>query len=110
MPDLDWDSLARSIPVLVFYMALKNLDRISARLIEAGAKPETPAAIISKATTDAQEVIETTLGGCARDARHHRGAPPAVIVVGDVVYLRHALDWFCPARTDEGDDEARLVG
>ncbi|MFT5182841.1 MAG: uroporphyrin-III C-methyltransferase [Alphaproteobacteria bacterium] len=90
--DLDWTALARGAPVLVFYMALKHLDEIAARLIEGGRKANEPAAIITSATSGEQKVIETTLG--AAPGRACEVSPPALFVVGEVVRLRAGLDWL----------------
>jgi uroporphyrin-III C-methyltransferase len=94
VPDeLDWTALAR-LPVLVFYMALKQLPGITARLIAAGRDGATPAALIGKATTPAQRVVETTLMRAVADAEAGGIEPPALIVIGDVVRLRAGLDWL----------------
>jgi uroporphyrin-III C-methyltransferase len=90
--DLDWPALARGAPVLVFYMALKHLDEITARLIAGGRDADEPAAIVTAATTGEQRVIETTLS--AAPDRAHEVSPPALFVVGDVVRLRAGLDWL----------------
>ncbi|HCO99957.1 MAG TPA: uroporphyrinogen-III C-methyltransferase [Rhodospirillaceae bacterium] len=93
VPDnLDWTSLAKGAQVLVFYMALKHIDEIAGRLIAAGRAPDTPAALISHATTDEQRVIETPLAGAKYAAAQI--APPALFVVGEVVRLREGLDWL----------------
>ena len=95
VPDgLDWQALARGSPVLVLYMALKHLDTIAHRLIEAGRKADDPVAIVSHATTAAQRVLETTLSRAAADAAESGIEPPAVIVIGQVVRLRAGLDWL----------------
>ena len=93
VPDgLDWDALAR-VPVLVLYMALKHLGTIAGRLIAAGKPGNEPVAIVIKAATPEQQVVETTLARAAADAEAHRLEPPAVIAVGPVVRLRAGLDW-----------------
>jgi uroporphyrin-III C-methyltransferase len=95
VPDsVDWRALAKGAPVLVIYMALKHLDQIANRLMAGGKKPDEPVAIISKATTAEQRVLETTLAKAARDAEAAGIEPPAMVVVGDVVRLRAALDWL----------------
>jgi uroporphyrin-III C-methyltransferase len=95
LPDaVDWAALSRGAAVLVIYMALKNLDAIARRLIAAGRPRGELVAIISKATTDEQSVLETTLGKAAADAAASSIEPPAIIVVGPVVGLRHELDWL----------------
>jgi uroporphyrin-III C-methyltransferase len=94
IPDnLDWPALARSVPVLVVYMALTHLKDIALRLIAAGRRPEEPAALVSRATTEHQTVITATLGDIAEQAAKHAVEPPAMLVVGDVVSYRRHLDW-----------------
>ena len=92
--DLDWDAIARGAPVIVLYMALKHLARIAERLVAHGRDPEEPVAIVSKATTPEQAVLETRLGRCHADAEAAGIAPPSLIVVGRVVELRAGLDWL----------------
>ena len=75
-------------------MALKHLGHIAGRLIAAGRAPEEPVAIVSKATTDAQRVLETNLGRCHEDAAADGIEPPCMVVVGQVVELRKGLDWL----------------
>jgi len=93
VPDtLDWPALARSVPVLVVYMALTHLDEIARRLIAAGRRPDEPAALLSKATTPAQKVVTAPLAEIAKAAQGVE--PPAMLVVGDVVTYRDRLDWL----------------
>ncbi len=94
VPDqFDWPAIAKASPVLVFYMAMKHLAEIAGRLIAAGRDPDEPVALVSKATTAEQRVLETTLSQCHRDAGRVGIEPPAMVVVGEVVRLRAALDW-----------------
>ncbi len=95
VPDgLDWGALAQGAPVLVLYMALKHLDAIAHRLIAGGRHADAAVAIVSKAATPDQRVVETTLGGAAAAARASGIEPPAIVVVGEVVRLRAGLDWL----------------
>jgi uroporphyrin-III C-methyltransferase len=95
VPDgLDWDALARGAPVLVLYMALKHLATIAERLVAAGRHPAEPVAIVSKAATPEQRVLETTLGRAAAEAAASGIEPPAIVVVGEAVRLRAGLDWL----------------
>ncbi len=89
---LDWEALARGSPVLVFYMALRRIDAIAARLMAHGRPAAEPAAIVCHAATGRQRVIETTLAGLGRAAR--RAEPPAVIALGPVAARRLRLDWL----------------
>ena len=95
VPDgLDWAALARGAPVLVLYMALKHLDAIARRLLAGGRPPDDPVAIISKATTPEQRVLETTLSRAAADTVAAGIEPPAIVVIGAAVALRARLDWL----------------
>jgi len=95
VPDaVDWASLAKGAPVIVIYMALKHIELIADRLMAGGRGRDEPVAVIAKATTPEQSVLETTLGACAADVAQHGIEPPAMVVVGQVVRLRAALDWL----------------
>jgi uroporphyrin-III C-methyltransferase len=95
MPEaVDWASIARGSPAIVLYMALKHIDQISARLMQEGRLPGEPVAVVSKATSSEQRVLETTLGACAADIVTSGIEPPAIVVVGEIVRLRAALDWL----------------
>ncbi len=95
VPDsVDWAALAKGAPVLVIYMALKHIGQIADRLIAGGRRPEEPVAIVAKATTAEQRVMETTLASAAIDAAAAKIEPPAIVVVGDAVRLRAGLDWL----------------
>ncbi|HSG95319.1 MAG TPA: uroporphyrin-III methyltransferase, partial [Afifellaceae bacterium] len=59
-----------------------------------GRDPAEPVAIVSAATTEAQKVLETTLGEADGAVAQSGLAPPALVVVGAVVRLRAALDWL----------------
>ena len=92
-PDsLDWNGLVRGAPVLVLYMGLSHLANIAARLIDAGLAPDTPVALVSKATTSEQRVIESTVAHAAEDAHAAGLEPPCLTVIGAVIDLRAALD------------------
>jgi uroporphyrin-III C-methyltransferase len=95
VPDgLDWAALARGAPVLVLYMALKHLDAIARRLIAGGRSADDPVAVVSKATTPGQRVLETTLARAAADAAAAGIEPPAIVAIGAAVRLRRSLDWL----------------
>ncbi|MGH7039677.1 MAG: uroporphyrinogen-III C-methyltransferase [Stellaceae bacterium] len=93
VPDgLDWPAIARGAPVLVLYMALKHLPNIVAHLLAGGRAPDEPAAIVSQATTVAQQVRMAPLAELPAVAVGIEA--PAIIVVGEVVRLREQLDWL----------------
>jgi uroporphyrin-III C-methyltransferase len=89
--ELDWDAIARGAPVLVLYMASRHLPNIVTRLLAGGRRADEPVAVISRATTPEQSVLVSTLGKIVRAASSIHA--PSIIVVGEVVRLRAALDW-----------------
>lgn len=98
LPDgIDWDALAKGSPVLIFYMAMKHLDRLTERLIQGGRRPDEAAAIVTRAATPDQRIVEGSIATIA-DLSHQAGLePPALLVVGEVVRLRDRLAWLDPA-------------
>ena len=82
---------------MVFYMALRQLDKVVEHLLSAGRSPDEPVAVISKAASPRQQVLETTLGRVVADLAANPLPPPALLVVGRVVGLRSRLNWWNPA-------------
>ena len=95
VPDkIDWDGVARGSQVIVMYMAMKHIPTITSRLIAAGRDADEPVAFVTDASTATQNVLETTLARAADDVAASGLQPPAIVVVGQVVRLRPALDWM----------------
>lgn len=82
---VSWPELARLRGTLVILMGMKHLPEIVATLIRHGRSPATPAAVVTDGTTPAQQAVRTTLGDLPARARDL--APPAVIVIGEVVTI-----------------------
>ncbi len=94
VPDrIDWEALGKGSPVLVMYMAMKHIAQISANLIAAGRSPDEPVAFVCNAAMPDQTVLETTLGRAEADVEASGLEPPAIVVVGEVVRFRKAMDW-----------------
>jgi uroporphyrin-III C-methyltransferase len=87
---LDWPALAR-LPGVVFYMAVRHVARIAAKLANAGMSPDTPAAVIESATLPGERVLVGDLGDIGRVAWAAGVTGPAVFVVGEVVRFREKL-------------------
>lgn len=95
VPDaVDWESVSKGSPVLVMYMAMKHWENIRERLLAAGRPADQPMAFVCDATTERQRVLETTLGSSIADLAGADIKPPAIVVVGNAVRLRAALDWL----------------
>lgn len=91
---IDWAKLATGVGTLVFLMAVKNIDTLTAKLIEHGRRPDTPVAVIRWGTRSDQRTLISTLKDIAAEVRENEIKPPAVMVVGDVVNLRQELSWY----------------
>ena len=78
----DWSGLAGRESTLVIYMPGSDYREISSRLTDAGFAPETPCAIISRATTPEQQIHSTTVSDLPRAPRL---ASPTLLLVGEVV-------------------------
>ena len=88
-PAVDWERLAMAVDTLVILMGVGTLPRITARLLAAGRSGDTPAAVIHRGTTQAEETVVGTLGDIA--ARAAEIQAPAVIVIGEAVAFRSML-------------------
>jgi uroporphyrin-III C-methyltransferase len=87
---LDWAGLA-GMSTVVVYMGLRYLDRIAAKLTDAGMSTDTPAAVIERATRPDQRIVDGTLATIADLATDAHVRAPAVIVVGKCVRFRERL-------------------
>ncbi|WP_429807680.1 uroporphyrinogen-III C-methyltransferase [Ensifer sp. B1-9] len=95
VPDrINWQGIASGSPVIVMYMAMKHIGAITANLIAGGRSPDEPVAFVCNAATPEQAVLETTLSRAEADVEAAGLEPPAIVVVGEVVRLRAALDWI----------------
>jgi uroporphyrin-III C-methyltransferase len=91
--NLDWTSISKGSQVIVIYMGMKHIAQISAHLIAAGRSLHEPVAVVTTATTQDQQVLETTLGRIVDDIAAANLEPPAIICVGQSVLMRQVLDW-----------------
>jgi uroporphyrinogen III methyltransferase / synthase len=91
---LNWEALANTGGTLVFFMGVKNLPKITARLLECKMSPETPVALVRWGTTPAQQTVTGTLATINETVARVGLKPPSIIVVGRVVELREKMKWF----------------
>jgi uroporphyrin-III C-methyltransferase len=80
----DWSRFVGAGATLAIYMPGKDYPQVANRLVSAGLDRGTPCAIISRATTEHQQVYRTTIA----DLPHApQLAAPTLLVVGEVVRL-----------------------
>jgi uroporphyrinogen III methyltransferase/synthase len=91
--DLDWTAIAK-LPCIAFYMGVKSLPRITAKLIEHGMARDVPAASIQWGTTPRQRTVVATLASLAQRVEEAKITPPALTIIGQVVSLRETMNWF----------------
>ncbi len=90
---VDFCKLAKADTVVAL-MAVGELERVIAQLVEGGKSPETPAALIEWGATPKQKVAIAQLKDLPSVARSENIRPPAVLVVGEVVKFREKLAWY----------------
>ena len=76
------ESLAAHGATMVIFLSAGQLEKLSARLIEGGCAPETPAAIVYKATWPDEKVVRTTVGELAAAGAREGITKTALITVG----------------------------
>ena len=85
---VDWTALARLRGTLVLLMAVENVAKIGATLLEHGRPGDTPVAVVERAGAPEQRVLGGDLSGLEVLVAAEQVVPPAVIVVGAVAGLR----------------------
>lgn len=94
--------LAAHGATMVIFLSTGLLEELSARLIAGGYAPDTPAAIVYKATWPDEKVIRTTVAGLPQAAQENNITKTALITVGGFlgdVYTRSKL--YDPTFTTE---------
>lgn len=86
-PELDYDRLAQFPGTLVFYMGMTTSRHWSEALLRGGRSPDTPVAIVRRASWPDQETVRCTLGTVADVIEQRTICAPAVIIVGEVARL-----------------------
>ena len=91
---IDWPALAAFPGTLVFYMGVRQLDRIAGKLIAGGRAADEPAAIVQRGTFPDQRVITAPLAELPAVAVEAGIRAPAITIVGPVAALHDELAWF----------------
>ena len=90
----DWPHLARFSGTIVIYMGVTRLPRIAQVLIQHGKNPQTPVALVQRGSWPGQQVVVKSLSEVADSEGRLGVSPPALVMIGDVVAARPALDWW----------------
>ena len=95
--NVNWKAIALASPVIVMYMAVKNLGEIALALIQGGRKATDPVTIVSNASLPHQLVSTTTLKAAGAFVAANEPPTPAIVVIGHASDWRDMLDWYSPA-------------
>ncbi|MCC7258967.1 MAG: hypothetical protein IT486_11415, partial [Gammaproteobacteria bacterium] len=87
----DWAALARPGLTLAVYMGGSRVADIAAALVAHGRAPATPVAVISAATTAAQQVLTGTLADIAARHTGRERFAATLMIVGESVALAGRL-------------------
>jgi uroporphyrinogen III methyltransferase/synthase len=91
---VSWGRLISNSDTLVVLMGMGNLAGLVAKILEHGKSPSTPIALIQWATHPHQKTLVGLLGDIVTRVEEAQFRPPVVMVIGEVVKLAPALDWF----------------
>ena len=96
-------SFAAHHATMVIFLSTGMLKKLSERLIAGGYEPETPAAIVYKATWQDEKKVLCTVAELAKAAEDNQITKTALIIVGDVVSHSHyrRSDLYNPAFATE---------
>ena len=91
---LPWQQMSVESHTHVIFMGLKSLPLVAEQLCLHGMNPETPAAMISAGTTQAQKVVVAPISLLPARTAEEDLPSPALLIVGDVVGLHESIGWF----------------
>jgi uroporphyrin-III C-methyltransferase/precorrin-2 dehydrogenase/sirohydrochlorin ferrochelatase len=92
--DHPWEEFQNPRETLVFYMGLVGLPQICQQLQAHGRSPDTPVALVERATSMQQRVHVATLSTMPALVEREKPEAPTLIIIGDVVALHRDLAWF----------------
>jgi len=91
---VDWARHAPGTSTLVIFMGRERLPELAQTLLDHGRDPACPVAVIFAGTTDRQRTVVAPLREIAARVAAEDCDDTALIVVGEVIKLRQALQWF----------------
>jgi len=91
---LDYAAIARQPGTKIMLMGIERLGVITKAMLDHGADPALPVALIRWATTGRQQTLRGRLDNIAALAEEAGFSAPAIAVFGQVVQLRDSLNWF----------------
>ena len=101
---IDWHALAETGGTLVVLMGVGKLPAYTGELLDAGMNPETPVALVERATWPGQRVATGTLEDIVEVRDREEIEPPAITVIGDVAATRARVAAFLRNGPDAEED------
>ncbi len=95
-PPLNWKGMIQPQQTLVIYMGVRALPNIAQNLMDNGLAPDTPAALIQKATTSDQRILVGSISSLPGLVQAAEITMHSIIIIGEVVKLHQKLAWFTP--------------
>jgi uroporphyrin-III C-methyltransferase/precorrin-2 dehydrogenase/sirohydrochlorin ferrochelatase len=89
-----WEDFLSENETIVFYMGLVGLPIICRELLAHGRNPETPVALVERATAADQRLLTGTLANIEERVASAQPKPPTLIIIGEVVALADRLRWY----------------
>jgi len=94
LSDQNWSGLAGKGRTLVIYMGVANAAAIVEKLIDDGASPDLPVAVLENGTRDNFRALRTLLTDLGDMVRREEVKSPALLIVGEVARYGDAKDKF----------------
>ena len=83
--DLDWRALADPRATTAVYMGVKTLAELAERLIAEGLPPETPAAMVERASWPDERVLRSTIAQLGAVIAREKPKGPCLILIGAAI-------------------------
>ncbi len=94
LSDQNWSGLAGKGRTLIIYMGVANAEAIVEKLIDDGASPDLPVAVLENGTRDNFRALRTLLTDLGDMVRREEVKSPALLVVGEVARYGDAENKF----------------
>jgi uroporphyrin-III C-methyltransferase/precorrin-2 dehydrogenase/sirohydrochlorin ferrochelatase len=94
--ETNWARVIQPQQTIVIYMGTMGLENICHELIRHGMQNEMPAALVEQGTTPSQRVLIGTVETLPEIVHGIEIHAPTLVIVGEVVKLHEALNWFKP--------------
>lgn len=91
LAEQNWSGLVGQGRTLVIYMGVTTADAITEKLIEQGASPSLPVAILERGTLPQMRVFRTILADLGSLVERESVVSPALLVIGEVAKLNNAV-------------------